>query len=34
MLEFSGELTYGTYFIDPNHIDLSYKDKELEERKI
>ena len=31
MLEFSGEITYRAYFVDPNHIDLDYK--ELEERK-
>ena len=32
MLEFSGEVTYRAYFVDPNHIDLGYK--ELEDRKI
>ena len=32
MLEFSGEITYRAYFVDPNCIDLNYK--ELEERKI
>lgn len=32
MLEFSGEVTYGAYFVDPNRIDLNYK--ELEDRKI
>jgi len=32
MLEFSGEVTYHAYFVDPNHIDLGYK--ELEDRKI
>ena len=32
MLEFSGEITYGAYFVDPNRIDLNYK--ELEDRKI
>jgi 8-oxo-dGTP diphosphatase len=32
MLEFSGEITYRAYFVDPNRIDLNYR--ELEERKI
>jgi 8-oxo-dGTP diphosphatase len=32
MLEFSGEITYRAYFIDPNCIDLNYQ--ELEDRKI
>ena len=32
MLEFSGQVTYCAYFVDPNHIDLNYK--ELEDRKI
>jgi 8-oxo-dGTP diphosphatase len=32
MLEFSGELTYRAYFVDPNRIDLGYR--ELEDRKI
>lgn len=32
MLEFSGVVTYRAYFVDPNHIDLGYK--ELEDRKI
>ena len=32
MLEFSGEVTYRAYFVDPNRIDLDYK--ELEDRKI
>lgn len=32
MLEFSGSITYGAYFVDPNRIDLGYK--ELEERII
>jgi len=32
MLEFSGEITYRAYFVDPNRIDLDYK--ELEDRKI
>jgi 8-oxo-dGTP diphosphatase len=32
MLEFSGEITYRAYFVDPTRIDLDYK--ELEERKI
>ncbi len=32
MLEFSGQITYQAYFVDPNRIDLNYK--ELEERKI
>ena len=32
MLESSGEVTYRAYFVDPNHIDLGYK--ELEDRKI
>ena len=32
MLEFSGELTYGAYFTDPDRIDLNYK--EVEDRKI
>jgi len=32
MLDFSGEVTYRAYFVDPNRIDLNYK--ELEDRKI
>ena len=32
MLEFSGEITYRAYFVDPNRIDLNYR--ELEKRKI
>jgi 8-oxo-dGTP diphosphatase len=32
MLEFSGEVTYRAYFVDPNQIDPGYK--ELEDRKI
>ena len=32
MLDFSGAITYGAYFFDPNRIDLGYK--ELEERMI
>lgn len=32
MLEFSGEITYRAYFVDPNRIDLNYR--ELEDRKI
>ena len=32
MLEFSGEVTYRAYFVDPNQIDPSYE--ELEDRKI
>ena len=32
ILEFSGEVTYRAYFVDPNQIDLGYK--ELEDRKI
>jgi 8-oxo-dGTP diphosphatase len=32
MLEFSGEITYRAYFVDPNGIYLNYK--ELEDRKI
>lgn len=32
MLEFSGEITYRAYFVDPNQIDLNYR--ELEDRKI
>ena len=32
MLEFSGEVIYRAYFVDPNRIDLNYK--ELEDRKI
>jgi len=32
MLEFSGEITYRAYFVDPNQIDIGYK--ELEDRKI
>jgi 8-oxo-dGTP diphosphatase len=32
MLKFSGEITYRAYFVDPNGIDLNYK--ELEDRKI
>ncbi|HQV93347.1 MAG TPA: NUDIX hydrolase [Anaerolineales bacterium] len=32
MLEFSGEVTYRAYFVDPNRIDLNYA--ELEDRKI
>jgi len=32
MLEFSGKVTYRAYFVDPNRIDLDYR--ELEDRKI
>ena len=32
MLEFSGEITYAAYFVDPNRVDLNYE--ELENRKI
>ena len=32
MLEFSGEVTYGGYFVDPNRTDLNYR--QLEDRKI
>jgi 8-oxo-dGTP diphosphatase len=32
MLEFSGRITYGAYFFDPNRIDLEYQ--EIEERTI
>lgn len=32
MLEFSGEITYRVYFVDPQRIDLNYT--ELEDRKI
>lgn len=32
MLEFSGQVTYRAYFVDPNQIDLGYQ--ELEDRKI
>jgi 8-oxo-dGTP diphosphatase len=32
MLEFSGKITYGAYFVDPNRIDINYT--ELEDRKI
>ena len=32
MLEFSGEITYRAYIVDPNRIDLNYQ--ELEDRKI
>ena len=32
MLEFSGEIVYRAYFVDPNRTDLNYK--ELEDRKI
>jgi mutator protein MutT len=32
MLEFTGEITYRAYFVDPHRIDLNYK--ELEERKV
>jgi 8-oxo-dGTP diphosphatase len=32
MLEFSGQIIYQAYFVDPNRIDLGYK--ELEDRKI
>ena len=32
MLEFSGEITYRAYFVDPNRIDLNYR--ELEDRKV
>ena len=32
MLEFSGEVTYRAYFVDPDQIDLGYQ--ELEDRKI
>ena len=32
MIEFSGEITYGAYFIDPHRVDLNFQ--ELEWRKI
>jgi ADP-ribose pyrophosphatase YjhB (NUDIX family) len=32
MLAFSGEITYSAYFVDPNRIDLNYR--QLEDRKI
>ena len=32
MLEFTGEINYGVYFVDPFRLDLEYKD--LEDRKI
>ena len=32
MLEFAGEINYGAYFVDPDRIDLSYR--QLEDRKI
>lgn len=32
MLEFSGEITYQAYFVDPTRLDLNYR--ELEDRKI
>jgi 8-oxo-dGTP diphosphatase len=32
MLEFSGDITYRAYFVDPNRSDLNYS--EIEERKI
>jgi 8-oxo-dGTP diphosphatase len=32
MLEFTGEITYRAYFVDPNRLDLDYR--ELEDRKI
>jgi GTP cyclohydrolase I len=32
MLEFSGETIYRAYLVDPNRVDLNYK--ELEDRKI
>jgi 8-oxo-dGTP pyrophosphatase MutT (NUDIX family) len=32
MLEFTGEVNYGAYFVDPFRLDLGYKD--LEDRKI
>lgn len=32
MLEFGGEIIYRAYFVDPNQIDLSYR--EIEDRKI
>jgi len=32
MLEFSGEITYGAYLVDPNRLDLNYQN--LEDRKI
>jgi 8-oxo-dGTP diphosphatase len=32
MLEFTGEVSYGAYFVDPFHLDLGYKD--LENRKV
>jgi 8-oxo-dGTP diphosphatase len=32
MLEFSGEITYRAYFVDPTRLDLNYQ--ELEDRKI
>jgi hypothetical protein len=31
MMEFSGEIIYGAYFVDPNRVDLNYQ--ELEWRK-
>jgi len=32
MLEFSGEVTYRAYYVDPNQVDLNYR--ELENRRI
>jgi 8-oxo-dGTP pyrophosphatase MutT (NUDIX family) len=32
MIEFSGQITYGAYFVDPNRVDFNYQ--ELEWRKI
>jgi 8-oxo-dGTP diphosphatase len=32
MLEFSGEITYRAYFVDPNRVDMNYR--ELEDRKV
>ncbi len=32
MMEFSGEINYGAYFVDPNRVDFNYQ--ELEWRKI
>ena len=32
MMEFSGEITYGAYFVDPNRVDFNYQ--EVQWRKI
>ncbi len=32
MLEFSGEITYRAYFVDPNRVDMTYR--ELVDRNI